>query len=209
LLSKRRLVVALLGVIVGSIGFQSISPDMQDRYLSIIGDGPKNAATADGRLAALESGLSIAMRRPLFGHGLGTSREVNANFGGDDKPAHDLYAEIAQELGFIGLFIFLALIRSIFRTLRECRRLLRAEATDTFMLRTLNATWTWLAVTLAFSIVSYGLSSYEWYLLAGLSVALRRLAPQPQPPRVEVGNRSMTAVEYSGLSSGTPPMRAM
>jgi hypothetical protein len=33
----------------------------------------------------------------------------------------------------------------------------------------------WLAMNVVFSLVSYGLSSYEWYLFGGLSVVLRRL----------------------------------
>jgi O-antigen ligase len=85
---------------------------MQDRYLSIIGRGEKNAASAEGRVTGVEDNFAVALRRPIFGYGLGTSREANANFGdnafGDnDKPAHNLYAEVAEELGFVGLFIFL------------------------------------------------------------------------------------------------------
>ena len=121
--SKRRFLWALSGVLLVVFGFPLLSPDMQDRYLSIIGRGEKNAATAEGRLTGVEDNFSdVALHRPIFGHGLGTSREANANFGDDDQPAHNLYVEVAEELGFVGLAIFILFLKSIFAGFAKCKR---------------------------------------------------------------------------------------
>ncbi len=174
--SQRRLLWASSGVLLVVIGFPLLDTDTQDRYLSIIGKGKKNAATAEGRINGVEDNFTVALRRPLFGHGLGTSREANANFGveKDDKPAHNLYAEVAQELGFIGLVIFIQFLKSIFAGFAECKRSSTNHDPSLFSLRLVDTLQVFLIMNLLFSFASYGLSSYEWYLLGGFSVVMQR-----------------------------------
>jgi len=51
-----------------------------------------------------------------------------------------------------------------------------AGATGSLLLvRLLDATQVWLILNLVFSLASYGLNSYEWYLLGAFSVVMRRL----------------------------------
>jgi O-antigen ligase len=173
--SRKRLLWALCGICLLAVGFPLLSPDMQDRYLSIIGRGEKNAATVEGRVTGVEDDFAIALRRPIFGHGLGTSREANANFGTSDKPAHNLYAEVAQELGFVGLGIFLSFLKSIFIGLANCNRVYHGWNATAFLRRLVDALQLFLVMNLLFSFASYGLSSYEWYLLGGVAVGMQRL----------------------------------
>ena len=129
--AKNRLTVglfALFAVLVIVVGLPFLSPDMQDRYLSIIGKGEKNAETMDERIEGTEQQFLVALHRPIFGHGLGTSPEANANFTtsgpymGWELPAHNLYLEVAQELGFVGLAIFLLFMKSIYTGFVESQR---------------------------------------------------------------------------------------
>jgi len=174
--SERRFIWALSGVLLVVVGFPLLSPDMQDRYLSIIGKGEKNSATAEGRLTGVKENFVVALRRPIFGHGLGTSREANANFGEDDMPAHNLYAETADELGFVGLAIFILFLKSIFAGFTQCKRVYDDQDASAFLRRLVDALQVFLIMNFLFSFASYGLSSYEWYLLGGFSVAMRRMA---------------------------------
>ena len=179
--SERGFIWAFCGVLLVVVGFPLLSPDMQDRYLSIIGRGEKNAASAEGRVTGVEDNFAVALRRPIFGYGLGTSREANANFGdnafGDnDKPAHNLYAEVAEELGFVGLFIFILFLKSIFSGFAECKRAYSDRDVSAFLRRLVDALQLFLIMNFLFSFASYGLSSYEWYLLGGFSVAMRNLS---------------------------------
>lgn len=175
--SKNRIVIGLLGVSVAIVSFSFMTPNMQDRYLSIIGKGEKNKATFEGRNEGnIEIFREVVLRRPLFGYGLGTSREANANFGGSDQPAHNLYVEAASEVGLIGTVVFVLFIRSIVVNFVQSQKILKIKKSNRFLLRLNDAMQVWLAMNIIFSFASYGVSSYEWYLFAGLSVVILRIS---------------------------------
>jgi O-antigen ligase len=173
---KQRLVLAVGCMLVAVIAFPLLGSDMQDRYLSIVGLGSKNEASVVGRITGVIDNFEVALRRPFFGHGLGTSREANGNYGANDQPAHNLYAELATELGFIGMVIFIFLVVSIYSSFQECKRAYTHRRSETFLSRIVDAMQVWLLLNIVFSFASYGLTSYEWYLLGGLAVVLQRLA---------------------------------
>jgi O-antigen ligase len=180
--SKWRFILGPLGIFVAIIGFSSLSPDMQDRYLSTFGKGEKNQSTADERAEGSKEQFLIALRRPIFGHGLGTSPEANFNFSvagpyaGRDLPAHNLFLEIAQELGLVGLVVFLLLMKSIVSSFAQARRANAYREAGSYMPRLIDALQVWLMLNLVFAFASYGLSSYCWYLLGGFAVVMQRLA---------------------------------
>lgn len=174
--SKRPFIVGMSGVLMVVVCFPLLSADMQDRYLSTFAASEKNEVTAEGRWEGVKANFQVTLRRPIFGHGLGTSREANANFGKDDQPAHNLYAEVAQELGYVGLVIFLLFLKSIFSGFAQCKRAYDHQSTGLFLSKILDSMQVWLIMNVLFSFASYGLNSYEWYLLGGFSVVLQRLA---------------------------------
>jgi len=172
LLSKKKIVMAITLSLAALCFFATLTPMQRDRYLSIVGDSTTaNNTTAERRLTGIGNNFSVALRRPLFGHGLGTSREANANFGGGDQPSHNLYAEVAQELGFVGLAIFLFYIKTVLikgiTALRYFKKRTEQES-RAYIYRLVNALQVWFIMNLFFSFFSYGLSSYEWYLFPAL-----------------------------------------
>jgi hypothetical protein len=177
--SRHRLLVGAASVLVLAVGFQFLSADQKDRYLSTFGAGEKNVETANERIDNLESDFRVGLRRPVLGHGLGTSREANANFGDRDQISHNLYLELFQELGIVGLAIFLLFLKSIVTTCAELRRAYVDADHASFQPRLADALQVWLWMSLLFSLASYGLSDYDWYLLGGLAVALKRMAMAP------------------------------
>jgi putative inorganic carbon (hco3(-)) transporter len=176
-------VLGVIGLLAGGVGFMFLNPDLQDRYLSIIGLGVKNTETFDDRVSGMTTQLEVFMHRPIFGHGLGTSAEANANFttsgpyAGWEMPAHNLYLEIGQELGVFGIIIFLFFIKAIFSGFAQSRRAcMHHDVSSEYLPKLIDAMQVWLWMNLVFSFASYGLSSYEWYLFGGLSVVLQRFA---------------------------------
>ena len=121
------------------------------------------------------------MRRPRFGHGLGTSWEANANFGGIDQLSHNLVAEVLQEIGFVGLILFGMLLASIGSSTRRALAALRQSPDASPVLLSLgHAMQAWFITNLFCSLFTYGLSNYNWYLLAGLAdVLTAQLAKLP------------------------------
>jgi O-antigen ligase len=191
--SKHRALLSIVVLIAAVAGFSLMSADMQDRYLSVIGKGHKNATTSQERWEGMEEQIKVAMRRPIFGYGLGTSAEANSHYteagpyAGREMPAHNLFVELIQELGLPGLIIFLFLIKSIVNGFAKSRAMLRDRKTGTLLRRLIDSMQIWLAMNFVFSFASYGLSSYEWYLFAGISVVLQRLAPREAiEPRAHV-----------------------
>ena len=203
--------VVLVVVTIAAIGFAMLSADMQDRYLSIFGKGEKNAATADERVEGTWEQLHVVMHRPLFGHGLGTSAEANYHFttagpyGGRALPAHNLYIEVAQELGLVGLIIYLAFLASILRSFAKCRSAFAHSQASGYLKNLVDGMAVWLAMSLVFSFASYGLSSYDWYLFAGLAVVLERLRDKVKAVRHLVPSVAVAQLTDRHSASFTQP----
>ncbi len=65
------------------------------------------AATAHGRIEGVKRDFVVALERPVVGHGLGNFRRRPCADGrGRRQLSHNLFTEVAQELGFIGLGLF-------------------------------------------------------------------------------------------------------
>jgi len=203
--SRRKLLIILVSIAAVVIAIGSLSGLQRDRFESLWRTDVRGAQTARGRIEGALRTFDVGMQRPIFGHGLGTSLEANANLLGIAQPAHILYAEVIEELGAIGLLLVIGLIVAIFVNFRHARRQLKAAPDpDPYLVQVVNAMETWLLMNTLFSFASYGLSSYEWYLFAGLSVVVRRLALQTVPaPEPRASRRP-----YRGLSRGPVPARA-
>jgi O-antigen ligase len=186
---KSRHKILLTVVAASAIAFTipRLSADLTDRYVSIYDHTARNAVTADDRVDGLLEDIEVVKRRPLFGHGLGTSKEANANYGAFDRPSHNLYTEVAQELGLIGLGIFLVFLWSLLSGLRTVGRRLRdAPDAPPIVHALVPALQVWFGMNVLFSLASYGLSSYDWYMMAGLIEVVYRLTPSTQPAAVRL-----------------------
>lgn len=173
--SPRKVLLLTVVGVAFAVATPLLSADLADRYRSIVSGDTKNAVTVQDRIEGMKMNWAVALRRPLFGHGLGTSKEANANFSESYLLAHNLYIETAQELGFIGLAIFLAFVASLLAGLRRATAILRDAGEPSPMLRRLvPALQVWIGMNILFSFASYGLSSYDWYFAAGLTEVVRR-----------------------------------
>ncbi len=175
--SSNKVVLLGLSLLSAFVIFSFLTPVQKDRFLSIVDKNTENAITASGRLEGIKKDFKVALRRPFFGHGLGTSREANANFGGIDQRAHNLFAEIAQELGLVGVVLFLSYVKSIVTLIKKLESKREEWGYESIFLNQLwMALEVWFVMNFIFSFASYGLSSYEWYLFPGLLVVTSQLA---------------------------------
>jgi putative inorganic carbon (hco3(-)) transporter len=169
-----------LFIVVGCLGFvgfmASLDEVQRDRYLSIYSSDAKSSGSAKGRFEGLERDISVGMVKPILGHGLGTSKEANWNIGGHAQPSHNLWVETFQELGVIGLIIFILYAKEILKGFTQTNKLMKEGEISPFLSACQPAMQTWLAMNFLFSFASYGLTSYEWYLFGGFSAVLARLA---------------------------------
>jgi O-antigen ligase len=183
--SKHRAAYLTAGIIVAVIALGLMTDLQRERYVSIFSHSAKGGATAEARITGVVGDFKVSLRRPLFGHGLGTSREANANFRGEDLPSHNLYTEVAEELGYVGLVLLLMLIWSFLRACWTAQRILSAAPLTEPRLRFLHDVAGTLVVVVAvdlfFSFAAFGFSEPYWYFFGGLSVVTARLALKLAP----------------------------
>lgn len=197
--SSHKLVLAGVFSLAAIVAVPYLSADLTDRYMSLVSGHTKNAVTVQYRVEGVQSDFTVGMRRPVFGHGLGTSKEANSNFGVHDQPSHNLYLETLEEIGGIGLLIFLVFLQTLIGGLRSVGKALRNAPNSPPLLRGLVAALqVWIGMDILFSFASYGLSSYEWYLTAGLIDVAGRLVRQVEPARVR------SAVQTVPVASPSP-----
>jgi O-antigen ligase len=214
--SQYRVLIGSLIAVAAVISFTMMSADMQDRYLSVFGKGEKNAATANERIDGMRGQLDVALRRPLLGHGLGTSLEANLHFTkigpyvGKNIHAHNLLLETWQEIGIVGVIIFGFFIASIFRDFKATRKavLQSPENHDPLVAPLMDAMQVWIVMNLVSSLTSYGLSSYDWYLFAGLSVAIQKIANEHTDNSKETSARRQPARSAGRLKHTFTAQRA-
>jgi hypothetical protein len=96
-----------------------------------------------------------------------------------------MYLETLIELGIVGFAIFLSVLAAIIASAREAaRRVDKALGPGTsspnglYYAQLGKALKVWFAACAIFSLAHYGLSSYAWYLFAGLMVAYSRVVAQ-------------------------------
>ncbi|NLC30786.1 MAG: hypothetical protein GX765_01910 [Candidatus Moranbacteria bacterium] len=188
--SKRKALVAMMLIVGGLAAVLSMKGDFRDRYLSIFSSDTANAATVQGRIDGVINGFLVGLRRPIFGHGLGTSLEANANYGDIAQISHNIYVEVFQEIGFIGLIVFLIFIWVIFKSSFD---FIQNEEKSNFLLRSSQAVFIFTGMNIFFGLASYGLSGYEWYLLGGFSVVIHELLR-----KVEDENKSASGGTLAG-----------
>lgn len=193
--SHKKIFFIIFGVFIAVMLFARLSPDLQDRYLSIIDPTTKHSDTARGRIEGIKKSFGVAINRPVFGHGIGTNGEATWNLRRWTVISHILYGEIAIELGFIGLLIFLFFIKAIITNFAESLKVIKERMRDNRVLLAMNDSMqVWLLMNIAFSFVSYGLSGYAWYLLAGVSVVMRNLTEANYATEEVKSNESVAAI---------------
>lgn len=178
--SNRKPMLCMLGLAGLIVFFTSLNEHQKDRYLSIFSSNTESSASAQGRFSGLERDLEVAMKAPIFGHGLGNSLEANWNLGGNAQPSHNLWIETFGEIGLIGLILFVLYAKEIFKGFMKTNEVLKKNRTQSsdFLKSCTSAMQVWLAMNFLFSFASYGLSSYEWYLFGGFSAVMYRISMQ-------------------------------
>lgn len=166
--SKRKVTLMISFFFLGVIAFSNMEGNFKDRYLSIVSSEADNAATTQTRVQGIKDDFLVGFRKPLTGHGLGTSFEANSNYGSRAQVSHNIYSEIFQEIGIIGLCIFILFIVSIFKNLFS------KQPGSLYEQRIKSSVMIFASMNIFFGIASYGLSSYEWYFIGALSVLLAR-----------------------------------
>ena len=174
--SRRKFVLILVAIALAISGWSIMSPIQKERYLSLIYEDIEGSASVEGRIGGLFQELGLGLRRPIVGHGLGTTSEAKFHAFGSTKASHSLYAELFTEIGLIGAIIFLAYLYRIRQQLNKNGRMIQKNPSQAppfyhNLYRAFIALFWMYAV---YSINYYGLSQYYWYLFGGFVIVFAR-----------------------------------
>ncbi len=178
--SRNKFILITVVAISLAIGWSQMSDFHKERYMSLVSDDTSMSSTRQGRIDGMISEFRLGLKRPIFGHGLGTTSEAKVNqLGQRRQAAHNLYAELLIEIGFIGALIFMAYLISLHQMLR--RNLKRFSEVfsgnvplSDFHYRLNKALFALFWVYAIYSINYYGLSQDYWYVYGGLCIAFAR-----------------------------------
>ena len=127
-----------------------------------------------GRLTGMINGFQMGMRKPLFGYGPGTSPIANhevLGFGDDHHflQLHNIYGQIAAEVGLVGLAIWFLLIIASLAKLWILRRRFGPNSNGGSACSALIGGF---FVLLSYGFFSHSFYDVKWLFLTGTVVAL-------------------------------------
>jgi len=136
----------------------------------------------NNRLAALYAGVRMALDRPLTGMGLGGFREQFRNYAPPwagramtFHAAHSIYNEALANHGIPAFICFILVLVGIGRSFAEAHRL-ASDMNDLWFLLIVRAMVLSTVVALAFHATEGGLYNYFFWIVAGISAAVRTAA---------------------------------
>jgi O-antigen ligase len=199
--ARREKAAALVIIALGMIGFFSrpfLREEVVTRAESIYAPKTQEEASGAGRTELWKGAIRTARENPILGVGYGSfaiiSQELilhtpNVNplvfqkrQQGDNFVAHNTYLGTAAELGFTGLFLYLALIVSTgLSLLKTSRRALAGGAP--FAGRIAYALVLGLTAWAACMFFLNGESARTFWIVVGLALALPKLIPEQVPAR--------------------------
>ena len=199
--SRREKAAALFIVALGCVGFFS-RPFLRDQVVSRAESiyKPKNQeeASGSGRTELWKGAIRTAQENPILGVGFGSFSIISQELilhtpgvnplvfqrrqEGDNFVAHNTYLGTAAELGFTGLFLYVALLLSTGMTLRKISTS-ATRAGVPFVGRVAHALMLGL---FAWAICTFFLSAETarmLWIIIGVTLALPKLIPEAAPVR--------------------------
>jgi len=228
--SQKRLKTTLMVVLVGALLAPVIPAEYIGRFESTFTDTSEvGAETSIGkRKEILVDATEIFAEYP-FGVGVGAFPLVRQEKFGRDQDTHNLYLEVATNLGIHGSVIFLGFIICLWRTLMRLAKKLASQVAQLerlpqgdervqrqlddlkFMKATADALWVFLIIRLI--VGAFGMDMYEvyWWFMSGLTIALFNINRTATVKTValvkESGNNN--AIAAADSAAARKPSRAL
>jgi O-antigen ligase len=174
--SRYRVRMLVLMPFVGVLLLAVLPGYLHDRFMTLVDPslGPANAqASADGRLEGFLAGMSLWASNPATGVGPGAFALAS----GKGFQAHNVYGQVAGELGTLGITAFVMLLTSFYRNHREARRRAQEDGRQLdFPLEVSRAVTLVVLLLLLTGWAGHNLYRYNWEWLAAFqAIALHCL----------------------------------
>jgi O-antigen ligase len=153
----------------------AIPADYNSRLESIVDTKKDQTGSAAARLASIHAALDVIQENPIFGVGLGVNTLALNAKGLFWAHVHNIYLQLASEIGIPGLIVFVMLMLQLLKGLRQIQNRLRGDEGDHEVAV--------LAGACEISLLAYCIAGFfhpvayhfYFYYLAGFALALKAI----------------------------------
>ena len=188
--SQNRAKTALvMGVLLAGVLAYS-GTEYVDRIASI-GDGVMASRSSSDRYMGLVNGISMMVKRPLLGVGIGAYAEARRQYFNYYFYAHNLYGELFGELGLASFFWFYW-VYGMFRKSKDLKKILNKKIdSQKFYYYLLSGVQIGLFSRLVIGNFSHCAFIWFWFLMAAIVVSIDQIAKKDGLyPKVETEVRA-------------------
>lgn len=184
---RARLSHKILGIVGVAIflvvGWQIVPEEYKLRYLTMVDDSINQTATdsAHGRIEGLINGLRLFTLSPLFGWGAGNFPYAVERIGVYNRmQSHNLYGQLAADLGLLGIGAFCAVCWVLYRTSRKIQGVAEklgkaADGGGALIPAAAGACMTTVLLLLFQGNFGHNLYRYTWLVIGAVLVLSERL----------------------------------
>jgi hypothetical protein len=181
------------GIIAGAFMFVFLTIAASDyiSHMSTITEGIHASRTASDRYLGLVNGVSMMIKRPVLGVGIGCYAEARRHYFHYYFYSHNLYGELFGELG-IASVVWFFFIYQIFKRASAIKRTLDpSRARDIYYTNIITAIQLGLFVRLFVGNFTHGSLIWFWFMMAALTVAVQNILlqeesfPLPEPDHMK------------------------
>lgn len=178
-----RKALGIVGLIIFLVvAWQVVPEEYKLRYLTMVDDSINESATesAKGRIEGLRNGLRLFELRPLLGWGAGNFPYAVERIGVYNRmESHNLYGQLAADLGLLGIVAFFALCWVIYRTNRRIQNMavtLGKAARETALIPAASGACITTVLLLLFQgNFGHNLYRYTWLIIGAVLVVSETL----------------------------------
>ncbi len=169
--SPHRLKLIAAYAVLVPIVWNSLRPDLRDRYLTIVDSsyGPRSAqVSAEGRIEGFRDGVRLWRLYPFFGVGPAAFRKANET----GMQPHNLYGQVLGELGTFGAIALMATVCGFVGSLLTLKRLRRNNPkwSQGFLDRVIKAANVTVMLLLLDGLTGHNLYRYTWLWFGAFQV---------------------------------------
>ena len=167
-------------VLIAPIAFMMLPESMQTRFETIIDPevGPANAQeSGQGRIDGFLIGMKLWGNNPISGVGPGAWRPAT----GSTIESHNLYGQLAGELGTLGVCAFTLMLFGFWFNWRRVRQFREETEPNDFLIQLANAVGIGVVLLLFMGNFGHNLFRYSWLWYGGFLIIARFCIEQREP----------------------------